>query len=73
MAATQPAGGQGGRPKPARRNWQVELPSDGDPGLGQRQGFCRVIDDVYERVKQIGEGTYGQVSCAEPRPTQPSG
>ena len=67
MAAPGPAGavaGSGGCSKPAKRNWQVELPCDPEkPGMspGPGQGFCRIIDDVYERVKQIGEGTYGQV------------
>mmetsp|Transcript_36425 Transcript_36425/g.102888 ORF Transcript_36425/g.102888 Transcript_36425/m.102888 type:complete len:559 (+) Transcript_36425:300-1976(+) len=43
----------------------VEIPDpsvpDADPfGFGT----CKVVDDVYEKVKQIGEGTYGQVYLA---------
>eukprot|EP00951_Prasinocladus_malaysianus_P009908 scaffold72349_cov36-Prasinocladus_malaysianus.AAC.1 len=61
----------------ATRTWNpllqdplVEIPNttsaDDDPfGFGS----CRVVDDVYVREKQIGEGTYGQVYLARDKRT----
>lgn len=44
--------------------WKVQLPN---VGAGDEQfGGCRGVEHCYERVKQIGEGTYGQVCiCAD--------
>ena len=39
----------------------VELPDGDDDADPFGFGSCRAIDDVYEKIKQIGEGTYGQV------------
>lgn len=42
-------------------DWKIEMPE-----MGARDdmfGGCRSIEGAYTRVKQIGEGTYGQVSC----------
>ncbi|KAK9904109.1 hypothetical protein WJX75_004762 [Coccomyxa subellipsoidea] len=42
--------------------WKVQLPN---VGAGDEQfGGCRGVEHCYERVKQIGEGTYGQVYLA---------
>lgn len=40
--------------------WKVELPQSeaGDDVFGG----CRGVEESYERLDQIGEGTYGQVS-----------
>ena len=39
--------------------WKVELPKVG--AKDDQFGGCRSIEVTYEKVKQIGEGTYGQV------------
>ena len=43
-------------------HWRVELPatSAGD----EEWGGCRCVEDSYEKLRQIGEGTYGQVYLA---------
>ena len=43
-------------------HWRVELPatSAGD----EDWGGCRCVEDSYEKLRQIGEGTYGQVYLA---------
>lgn len=43
--------------------WAIEMPSAG--GSDDQFGGCRGIEGTYTRIKQIGEGTYGQVRlCA---------
>lgn len=39
--------------------WPIEMPSAG--GGDDQFGGCRGIEGTYTRIKQIGEGTYGQV------------
>ena len=43
-------------------HWRVELPatSAGD----EEWGGCRCVEDSYEKLRRIGEGTYGQVYLA---------
>lgn len=48
----------------------VEIPDPQEPeedpfGFGS----CRVVDEAFQRVKQIGEGTYGQVYLAKDKRT----
>ncbi|CAL8470770.1 g10312 [Coccomyxa elongata] len=46
-----------------KQRWQVQLP---DVGAGDAQfGGCRGVEHSYQRLDQIGEGTYGQVYLAK--------
>jgi hypothetical protein len=40
-------------------DWKIEMPVLGDQD--ERFGGCASIEGRYTKVKQIGEGTYGQV------------
>lgn len=40
-------------------DWKIEMPSMGKED--DMFGGCRSIESSYTKVKQIGEGTYGQV------------
>ena len=42
-------------------DWKIEMPVLGDQD--ERFGGCASIEGRYTKVKQIGEGTYGQVSA----------
>ena len=53
-------------PTPGKTPWKVELPKVG--AKDDQFGGCRSIEVTYEKVKQIGEGTYGQV---RPPPASP--
>ena len=46
---------------PGKCPWKVELPKVG--AKDDAFGGCRSIEVSYEKIKQIGEGTYGQVRC----------
>ena len=46
---------------PGKNPWKVELPKVG--AKDDAFGGCRSIEVSYEKIKQIGEGTYGQVRC----------
>ena len=69
-ASTTGGGGGGKPPQPPPPptstttpfHWRVELPatSAGD----EEWGGCRCVEDSYEKLRQIGEGTYGQVYLA---------
>lgn len=72
-SAGLPTGGGGKPPAPPPSSappsatttpfhWRVELPatSAGD----EEWGGCRCVEDSYEKLRQIGEGTYGQVYLA---------
>lgn len=48
--------------------FKVEVPSR---NADDDYGGCRLVDATYERVKQIGEGTYGQVRAPWPVPLLP--
>lgn len=43
--------------------WNIEVPSFGSSD--DSFGGCRGIEGTYRKIKQIGEGTYGQVYLAE--------
>lgn len=43
-------------------DWKIEMPSMGKED--DMFGGCRSIEGSYTKVKQIGEGTYGQVGCS---------
>lgn len=49
-------------PTPPPPSWRLELPasSAGDDAYGG----CRCLEDGYTKLRQIGEGTYGQVYLA---------
>ncbi len=51
--------------------WAIEMPSTG--ASDDQFGGCRGIEGTYTRIKQIGEGTYGQVSLPAPAPSCESG
>ena len=42
--------------------WQVELPA---VASDQNYGGCRSCEEGFERIKKIGEGTYGEVYLAK--------
>lgn len=58
-SANPPAPPPPGGPPPS---WRLELPpsSAGDDAYGG----CRCLEDGYTKLRQIGEGTYGQVYLA---------
>jgi serine/threonine protein kinase len=67
-------GGGGGRAMwlPLQQGPLVEIPNPSSSGAdptGSLFGTCRVVDDAYVKVKQIGEGTYGRVYLALDRQT----
>ena len=65
--ASQPAGEPAATSsKPEKKLWKVEMPTD----VPAQSGWCRCVEDCYTIVKQIGEGTYGQVYLAKETQTQ---
>lgn len=50
------------------QEWCLELPSEGKSGENTFGG-CRRIEDAYERVGQLGQGTYGEVFKAKDKET----
>ena len=50
---------------PSKNPWKVELPKVG--AKDDAFGGCRSIEVSYDKVKQIGEGTYGQVRSHDSR------
>ena len=50
------------------QEWCLELPSEGKSGQNTFGG-CRRIEDAYERVGQLGQGTYGEVFKAKDKET----
>ena len=65
---------RGNPPKPARQypmlpsEWRLELP---DMGCADSDEFggCRRIEDAYERLIHLGQGTYGDVFQAKDKET----
>lgn len=43
-------------------DWRIEMPVLGDQD--DKFGGCASIEGRYTKIKQIGEGTYGQVCLA---------
>ena len=67
-SAAQPASQTDSAPaaKPEKKLWKIEMPTDAPA----QTTWCRCVEDCYTIVKQIGEGTYGQVYLAQANETK---